>query len=631
MLKVRGIGKSGRGGHVGARDLGLAGETVRKSEIDYRDVFEAIDHAAALIEDDLTITLVNGEFERLSGYDRAEIEGKKKLFEFLAPHDAGEIRDYFAHGGENYHAPPKNYKIIFTNKQGEPVEAAVILAMVPQSRKSILSLADVRKLREAEESLKISELRFRSLFENSPVGITLANDVSMLYANPAFLRMFGLDEATKLQGQTLANYITPIGRQLTAERPERGVQGQDSPGSPEKEAIGQRKDGTTFPVQIETFMIGLIDGSASVAFISDISERKQAEEALRLSEERFSKAFNFSPCAMSSTHLPDYRIIDVNQRFLDVTGYSREDMIGKLREDMGIWTKQQHQQVKECLKEYGSVNNLETVFRNKKGEEKCGLWSGEIINLDGDPCLLGAWVDITERKEYEKEIARLDRLNLMGEIAGGVAHEIRNPMMVIRGYLQMMQFKEEFASHKKRFDTMIGEIDRANVIITEFLSLAKNKPTELRRQSINCIVTALAPLMQADAAKDQVAVKVDLVDLPDLNLDEEQIRQLILNLVRNGIDAMPKHGELTIKTYMMKNRAVLSIKDRGSGIPPEVLEKIGTPFFTTKEQGTGLGLSVCYRIAESHNAKIQIKTGKRGTAFMVSFKVPSPGDGVNNL
>jgi signal transduction histidine kinase len=94
---------------------------------------------------------------------------------------------------------------------------------------------------------------------------------------------------------------------------------------------------------------------------------------------------------------------------------------------------------------------------------------------------------------------------------------------------------------------------------------------------------------------------------------------------------MPRHGELTIKTSMKKNRVVLSIKDRGNGIPPDVLEKLGTPFFTTKEKGTGLGLPVCYRIAESHNARIEIKTGKRGTTFMVSFQVPSLQDEVSDI
>jgi signal transduction histidine kinase len=194
-----------------------------------------------------------------------------------------------------------------------------------------------------------------------------------------------------------------------------------------------------------------------------------------------------------------------------------------------------------------------------------------------------------------------------------------------------MQLKEEFASHKKRFDTMIEEIDRANAIITEFLSLAGNAPPNLKKQGINSILTAILPLIQADATKYGIEIGVSLSDTPEINLDEKQIRQLVLNLVRNGIEAMPRHGELTIKTRLKGNGVVLSIKDRGSGIPPGVLEKLGTPFLTTKEKGTGLGLPVCYRIAESHNARIEIKTGKRGTTFMVSFQVPSLQDEVNDI
>jgi signal transduction histidine kinase len=121
-----------------------------------------------------------------------------------------------------------------------------------------------------------------------------------------------------------------------------------------------------------------------------------------------------------------------------------------------------------------------------------------------------------------------------------------------------------------------------------------------------------------------------LSDTPEINLDEQQIRQLVLNLVRNGIEAMSNHGELMIKTSMQQDQVVLSIKDQGNGIPPDVLEKLGTPFFTTKDHGTGLGLAVCYRIAESHNARIAIKTDQKGTTFVVSFPVPSLQGEVND-
>ena len=619
--KDQDIGKPSPGIHMGAEELGLAEEAVRKAEIEYQVIFEAMGNATALIEDDLTITLANREFDKLSGYSREQIEGKKTLAEFLAPHDAREIRDYFSQRGENYNAPPKNYTILFTNQQGEPMEAVVTLTMVPQLRKSILSLAEVRKLREAEESLKSSEARFRSLFELSPVGIALYHGDSLIYVNPELLRMLGLDETTKLQGKTFMNFVAPISRQMITERPERRMQGQDMSGSP-AEAIGLRKDGTTFPVQIEAFRIDLHDGPASVAFISDITEHKQAEAELRLRAQLLD-------AANDSIVVHDFSgsFFFVNEAACKLYGYTKAKMMQKNVFDLNTPEyKQLWESRTKILKEKGQL--VFEVVNARKG----GLYTTLEVNARlleetvGEALVLCVSRDITERKKYEKEMARLDRLNLMGEIAAGIAHEIRNPMTVVRGYLQIMQLKEDLASHNKRFDTMIEELDRANAIITEFLSLARNAPSNLKKQSINSILTSLLPLIQADAAEHGITISLSLSDTPEINLDEQQIRQLILNLVRNGIEAMSRHGELTIKTCMKKNRVVLSIKDRGNGIPPDVLEKLGTPFFTTKEQGTGLGLPVCYRIAESHNARIEIKTGKRGTTFMVSFQVPSLQD-----
>jgi signal transduction histidine kinase len=207
-------------------------------------------------------------------------------------------------------------------------------------------------------------------------------------------------------------------------------------------------------------------------------------------------------------------------------------------------------------------------------------------------------------------------------MAASIGHEVRNPMTTVRGYLQLFQRKEHFAEHAEQINTMIEELDRANSIITEFLSLAKNKTVNMKIGNLNTVIHALYPLLQADALRRGHEVLISLDDIPNSEFDENEIRQLILNLVRNGLEAMQHEGVVTIRTYTNANRLILSVEDTGVGIQAEVLPKLGMPFITTKENGTGLGLPVCYRVAERHGAKISIQTGNTGTTFIIQFYLP---------
>jgi PAS domain S-box-containing protein len=233
--------------------------------------------------------------------------------------------------------------------------------------------------------------------------------------------------------------------------------------------------------------------------------------------------------------------------------------------------------------------------------------------------LQGILRDISLRKKLEEMTSLFDRMNMVGSMAATVAHEIRNPMTTVRGYLQMMNRKDEYQNDKEKIELMIEEIDRANAIIREYLSLSREKLVILKQCSLNIIVEALFPLIQADATASTVSVNLDIAPVPELLLDENEIRQLLLNLVRNSIEAMPAGGNLNICTFLEDDKVVLSISDQGPGIPSHVLDKLGTPFITTKDTGTGLGLPICYQIAHRHNATIKINTSHEGTTFFVHF------------
>ena len=341
----------------------------------------------------------------------------------------------------------------------------------------------------------------------------------------------------------------------------------------------------------------------------------------RLAHLNYFKIFDSSPSAMGIAALEGGKFIEINESWTGCFGYQREEVIGRTSLELNLWAIPENRAgILNMLLKGHEVNHAEINYRTKSGEMRRGLVSARTIDLDGEKCALYVLNDITERKQMEKEVARLDRLNLVGEMASGIAHEIRNPIAVVRGFLQLYRGKVAFYQYRENIDLMIQEIDRANSIITEFLSLASNKAVDLKKQNLNSIIKDMSPSLQADAMVSDNYIRLELHEIPDFNLDEKETRQLITNLVKNGLEAMSPSGRLTIKTFMEDGQVVLAIEDQGNGIDPEVLEKVGTPFFSTKDNGTGLDLAVCFSIASRHNARIDVETGPSGTTFYVRFK-----------
>lgn len=379
-------------------------------------------------------------------------------------------------------------------------------------------------------------------------------------------------------------------------------------------------------------------------YFRDISERKKAEEALRQSkdryralarkyrdvdlqqsEERFYKIFHNSPDMIIILSIADHKFLEVNQRFLDTIGYSRDEVVGSTPHEINMWVDGETgaRSLHDRLHTQGTVKNWQYDISIRSGEILHTYLSTELITLNNEACLLVIMKDITDKIRYEREIARLDRLNLVGEMAASIGHEIRNPMTAVRGFLQLLGGKEESAENQFYYQLMIDELDRANGIISDFLSMARDKTVELIPKYLNSIIKALSPIIEAEAIMNEKKLKLELGSPVKLLLDEKEIRQMILNLARNGLEVMDPGGTLTIGTFTDAHEAVLFIRDEGQGFAPEIIDKIGTPFITTKDNGTGLGLAVSYSIVNRHNGNINIDTGSNGTTIYVRFPIPT--------
>ncbi|MFJ5716146.1 ATP-binding protein [Neobacillus sp. NPDC093127] len=237
--------------------------------------------------------------------------------------------------------------------------------------------------------------------------------------------------------------------------------------------------------------------------------------------------------------------------------------------------------------------------------------------------VLGAklYEGIIDKKRMKEEIQRAEKLNTLGELAASIAHEVRNPLTVVKGFLQLMQQQEEGKNYEY-LSLVLSELGRAESIISDYLNFAKPKFEKIETFQLKEVLSEVAMLLKPLAVKQGVELKSEL-DASDFSLvtDRNQLKQALVNLIKNGIEATPDGGIVTIHSKIDNNQAAIQISDTGKGMTQEQLSRIGTLFYTTKDKGTGLGTSVSLRIIETMKGKVSYQS-ELGLGTEVTMVLP---------
>lgn len=334
----------------------------------------------------------------------------------------------------------------------------------------------------------------------------------------------------------------------------------------------------------------------------------------------------------------DNGVIAINKQTLKITTFNRtcEKLFQLQKKDVVNQTLHAVANQSLNFREFIDSSNLLTYFKEektKKFEAQCRL-NGEtyhfFISVSSLPSFENENIheemlliinDLTDKRQMEQELIRSEKLKIAGELAASLAHEIRNPLAIIRGFIQL--FSKEEGAKQSYYEIIIKEIDRVNYFITDLLNIA-NPTAKCVSKEVNivCLLENLLTLQQSQLSGKGIALETNLELLPTISTDPSKLQQVFINMIQNAVEAMEENGCLTISTkHLIEEKQVtISFKDTGTGMDSETIERLGTPFFTTKETGTGLGLATSYRIIEEMNGSITVSTTKNsGSIFVINL------------
>ncbi|PYY29662.1 PAS domain S-box protein [Paenibacillus illinoisensis] len=357
-----------------------------------------------------------------------------------------------------------------------------------------------------------------------------------------------------------------------------------------------------------------------VASCVDITERKKAEEELRVTKELLESLFRNSVDGICVTTL-DGNVVQVNNSFVKIFGWTQEELCGKSVSSVPLNMKSDILEISKQLQSGMKVISFEAVTQRKDGDTiYIHLTMSPIEDTQGNViALMGITRDISERKRSEDFLRKADKLNVVGQLAAGFAHEIRNPLTTLRGFLQIMQSKENWNSEYANI--MVAEIDRIDSIISEFLTIAKPQSMSYKKNDVRSILQNVIKLLEAQATLHNIQFRVHVESyLPLVKCSEIEIKQVFVNLIKNAIEAMPSGGVISVVIVVQTNYIYIRFIDQGVGIPETLVQRLGEPFFTTKEKGTGLGLMMCYKIISDHKGKLTVNSiVGEGTTFEIQL------------
>jgi PAS domain S-box-containing protein len=321
-------------------------------------------------------------------------------------------------------------------------------------------------------------------------------------------------------------------------------------------------------------------------------------------------------------------LLTLNDTAARILGYEPEAVIGKMNVQE-LYGPGQAQEIH--AKMYGSafggpgiLENYETSLRHKDGT-LIPIWLSARVLYEDDReiGIMGHFRDLRERRRMEEELLRSERLAVLGKMAAHISHEIKNPLMVIGGFARQMlkEPSEDPLKNREKLQIIVDEVRRLEDFLAEVGGYAKFSEPQKRLGSLNALIQETCQRLEPSLRESNIELVVAPdPNLPEIQFDPDHIRQVILNIAKNGIEAMSAGGTLTIITGQQAGRVFLQISDTGTGIPPEIREKVFQPFFSSKPKGTGLGLAISQKIVEAHQGEIALQSepqkGTRVTIFL---------------
>ena len=319
------------------------------------------------------------------------------------------------------------------------------------------------------------------------------------------------------------------------------------------------------------------------------------------------------------------KIKTFNRKSEEIFGKKKEEVLHKDCQEVLNLNILGESIFKKCLLEKKNIS--QEIILEEKGLKKkiLDLNTSFLTDKSGEITGVVAVIrDVTEIKDLNEEVARHKRLAALGKLSAGIAHEIRNPLSSIRGLAQFVYNSFSKTDERKEdLNTIIQEVDRLNKLVVQVLDFAKLKKPNLIRFSLNDLIRKIAELFKLEIKDKQIKFSLELSpDISQIQADEDQVRQILMNVIINAIQAIPKKGEIKIKTEkaLLKEEPAIKliIEDSGVGIPEKDLNQIFDPFFSTKEKGSGLGLSIAYKLIEAHQGEIKVESKEgEGTKFVI--------------